>query len=94
MLKPPDLDSLRAAWRSVARYTVYRSEASDAGGGRSKRVLFTNQTWDNAQQKVVAAEAKLRIELGYRPNVMCRPLIGIELERSVATREEYLANHK
>lgn len=90
-MQAPDLESMRTAWRSVARYTVYRAEGHKGTGGATKKPLYVDQSWDEAQQKVCEAESLLRLEPGYRSDVMCRPLIGIELERPCETRAAYLA---
>lgn len=85
----PDLELMRTAWRAVARYTVYRSEGLGSKSRPVKKPLHVNQTWDEAQKNVAEAEVHLRLEPGYRPDVMCRPVIGIELEQPEETRIAY-----
>lgn len=77
-----DLDAMRTAWRLKARYTVYRSEGHGTARGTSKTVLHTNLPWDQALLKAQIAEERLRSEAGYRAYVMCRPVVGVELERA------------
>ena len=69
------LESLRTAWRASARYSVYRTQI-----GFQKVALSSGLTYDEAKQAVSAAEASIRSEPRYRPNVMGRPMALMQLE--------------
>lgn len=86
-----DLASLIEDWRAVARYTVYRTEGYASQCSEIRTILHTNQTYEQSMAKVAVAEEALRQEAGYRPNVMSRPHIGIQLERPIETRAAYVA---
>lgn len=86
-----DLAQLTEDWRAVARYTVYRTEGYDSQRSEIRTILHTNQTYEQSMAKVAVAEEALRQEAGYRPDVMSRPHIGIQLERPIETRAAYVA---
>ena len=86
-----DLATLTEDWRAVARYSVYRTEGNASQRSEIKVILHADQTYQQAVEKVSISECALRQEANYRPNVMSRPLIGIQLERPAATRNAYLA---
>lgn len=86
-----DLAKLTEDWRAVARYTVYRTEGYASQRSEIRTILHTNQTYDQSMAKVAVAEEALRQEAGYRPEVMSRPLISIQLEKPIETRVAYLA---
>ncbi|MDK9702453.1 MAG: hypothetical protein OEL20_04885 [Sulfuritalea sp.] len=83
-----DLGELKADWHSVARYRVYRSQF-EFGKGTSKRTLHTNLHYEEACRTRVQEDATLRLEPGYHPDIMGRPMIGIELEQPEATYAKY-----
>lgn len=89
-----DLAKLTEDWRAVARYTVYRTEGFASQRSENKTILHTNQTYEQSMAKVAIAEEALRQEAGYRPHVMSRPLIGIQLEKPIETRAAYLAKRQ
>lgn len=85
----PDLEAMREAWEAVARYTVYRTEGYPRKGTEVKTILHVDQPLKEAKARAEQAEDCLRKEPGYRGHVMCRPLVGIELERPEETRTAY-----
>lgn len=89
-----DLAKLTEDWRAVARYTVYRTEGYASRRSEIRRILHINQTYEQSMAKVAVAEEALRQEAGYRPDVMSRPLIGIQLEKPIETRVAYLARRR
>ena len=89
-----DLEAMEAAWQSVARYTVYRTEGYASQGTEVKTILHVEQPLQQARLMVQEAEALLHAEPGYRPNVMSRALIGMKLERPEETRVAYQALRK
>jgi hypothetical protein len=86
-----ELETMQTAWASVARYTVYRTEGYASRRTEVKTILHVEQLLPQAKLKVQEAEILLHAEPGYRPNVMSRALIGMELEKPEATRIAYQA---
>ena len=86
-----DLAKLTEDWRAVARYTVHRTEGYACQRSEIRTILHTSQTYEQSMAKVAIADEALRQEAGYRPDVMSRPLIGIQLEKPTETRVAYLA---
>lgn len=69
------LENLRSAWRSTARYSVYRTQP-----GTPKALLSSGLTYDEAKAAVEVAERAIREEPGYRPHVMGRAMALMQLE--------------
>lgn len=86
-----DLVNLTEDWRAVARYTVYRTQGYASQRSEIRTILHSEQTYPQAVVNVSLAEEALRQEPGYRPDVMSRALIGMQLERPIETRLAYLA---
>jgi hypothetical protein len=85
----PDLEAMKEAWEAVARYSVYRTEGYPRKGTEVKTILHADQPLRQARAKAEEAEGLLRNEVAYRPYVMCRPLIAIELENPNEARTAY-----
>lgn len=83
----PDLTKLSDEWRRVARYSVYRTQGFSVQRSEVKTILHTGQTYAQAIVKASLAEAALRNEPGYRPWVMSRAIIGMQLESPIAIRK-------
>lgn len=83
----PDLTKSTDEWRRLARYSVYRTQGFAVQRSEVKTILHTDQTFAQAIAKVSLAEAALRKEPGYRPWVMSRALIGMQLENPIAIRK-------
>jgi hypothetical protein len=79
------------SWRSLARYTVYRTAGRLNFGPVIKTILHFDQPYEQAILLAHAAEALMHTESGYRPHVMSRALICIELEKPEETRIAYRA---
>jgi len=89
-----DLVSLTEDWRAVARYTVYRTEGYASQRTEIRTILHSDQTYSQATANVALAEKQLQQEPNYRPEVMSRALIGMQLERPIETRRAYLARRQ
>lgn len=83
----PDLAKLTDEWRRLARYSVYRTQGFAVQRSEVKTILHADQTYAQAIVQVSLAEAALRKEPGYRPWVMSRALIGMQLENPIAIRK-------
>lgn len=81
-----DLAELTEKWRAVARYSVYRTEGYAGRGTERRTILHTGLDYAQATAQAALAESALGQEAGYRPDVMARPLILIELEKPTETR--------
>ena len=86
-----DLAILTEKWRAVARYSVYRTEGYAGRGTERRTILQAGLNYGQATAQAALAEDALRQEDGYRPDVMSRPLIRIELEKPAETRLAYSA---
>ena len=86
-----DLAELTEKWRTVARYSVYRTEGYAGRGTERRTILHAGLDYGQARAKAASAEDALRQEAGYRSDVMSRPLISIELEKPTETRLDYVA---
>lgn len=84
-----DLEAMKTAWEKVARYSVYRTEGCARWGTEVKVLLHQDQALQDAKTRASEAESKLQMEPGYRPYVMSRPLIGVELENPEEARVAY-----
>ena len=89
-----DFVELTEDWHAVARYTVYRTEGYASQRSEIRTILHTDQSYQQSMSKVALAEEALRQEAGYRPNVMSRSLISIQLEKPFETRLAYLARRR
>lgn len=78
------IEALRSAWRSAARYTVYRTQI-----GVPKAALADGLTYDEAKAAVVTAESAIRLEPDYRPNVMGRAMAVMQLENPEAAQQKF-----
>ena len=63
----------------VRTYRVIRNEPR--GSAKAHATLATGLTYQQAQDAQEQEEKALTLEPGYRPNVMSRPIIIIELEK-------------
>lgn len=89
-----DLVNLIEDWRSVARYTVYRTQGRASQEAEIRTILHSNQSYQQAIDNVTLSEKALRQERDYRPVVMSRAVIEMQLERPIETRLAYLARRQ
>lgn len=71
------LKAMRDAWQATARYRVIRMEP-----GTPDRTFATGLTWSEANARCEQETKLIEAEPGYRPHVMSRPLVHVELERA------------
>lgn len=81
-----ELEFLRAAWAAVARYRVIRSER-----GQEDQVLASGLELEAARALAQKENRELAPAPGFRPYVMSRPIVGIELENVTEAMTAYKA---